>query len=42
MGVVIFGGGAFYVYNLETVPVSGRRRFNFFSAEMEALMAEQA
>ncbi|CUS09896.1 unnamed protein product [Tuber aestivum] len=42
VGVVILGGGVFYVYNLETVPVSGRRRFNIFSAEMEAQIAQQA
>ncbi|RPB02226.1 hypothetical protein L873DRAFT_497058 [Choiromyces venosus 120613-1] len=42
VGVVVFAGGTFYVYNLETVPVSGRRRFNFFSPEMEAQMAQQA
>lgn len=29
------GGGVFYVYNLEEVPVSHRRRFNFVSPEME-------
>jgi len=42
VGVAILGGGTFYVYNLETVPVSGRRRFNFLSTEMEAQMAQQA
>ncbi|RVX74357.1 hypothetical protein B0A52_01482 [Exophiala mesophila] len=29
------GGGVFYVYNLEEVPVSHRRRFNFVSPDME-------
>ncbi|QDS74686.1 hypothetical protein FKW77_000295 [Venturia effusa] len=33
-GIALIGGG-FYTYNLETVPVSGRRRFNFISPEME-------
>lgn len=33
-GIALVGGG-FYTYNLETVPVSGRRRFNFISPEME-------
>ncbi|PWW71859.1 hypothetical protein C7212DRAFT_287477 [Tuber magnatum] len=42
VGAVILGGGTFYVYNLETVPVSGRLRFNFFNTEMEAQMAQQA
>ena len=34
-------GGAFYVYNLEVVPVSGRRRFNIISADNEAKLAAQ-
>ncbi|KAG0130762.1 hypothetical protein HOY82DRAFT_608913 [Tuber indicum] len=42
VGAVVFCGGTFYVYNIETVPVSRRRRFNFFSAEMEAQVAQQA
>ena len=29
------GGGCFYVYNLEQVPISGRRRFNVLSPENE-------
>jgi hypothetical protein len=33
-GLAVVGGG-FYTYNLETVPVSGRRRFNFIGPEME-------
>lgn len=33
--------GAVYVANLETVPVSGRRRFNIISAEQEAQLAQQ-
>ena len=28
-------GGGFYVYNLEEVPITGRRRFNVLSAETE-------
>lgn len=35
VGIVTAGAGGFYVYNLEQVPVSGRRRFNIISAEME-------
>lgn len=32
VAIVLFGGGVFfYVSNLETVPVSGRRRFNCYS-----------
>ncbi|KAI9702455.1 MAG: hypothetical protein M1836_000935 [Candelina mexicana] len=34
-GLVVVGGGGFYVSNLETVPVSGRRRFNIYSPEAE-------
>ncbi|TID14662.1 mitochondrial metalloendopeptidase oma1 [Venturia nashicola] len=33
-GIGLVGGG-FYTYNLETVPMSGRRRFNFIGPEME-------
>jgi hypothetical protein len=33
-GLAVLSGG-FYTYNLETVPVSGRRRFNFISPEVE-------
>lgn len=34
IAVVLFGGGVyFYVSNLETVPISGRRRFNCYSEE---------
>ncbi|KAF2420318.1 hypothetical protein EJ08DRAFT_665672 [Tothia fuscella] len=31
----------FYTYNLETVPVSGRKRFNLISAEQEAEISKQ-
>jgi predicted Zn-dependent protease len=31
----------FYSYNLETVPVSGRRRFNIISPEYEQQMGQQ-
>src|ERR1700712_4235734 len=34
-------GGLVYVYNLETVPISGRRRFNIYSAEKERQMGEE-
>lgn len=34
IAVVLFGGGVYYyVSHLETVPVSGRRRFNCYSEE---------
>jgi hypothetical protein len=34
LAVVVFGGGVyFYVSHLETVPVSGRRRFNCYSED---------
>lgn len=39
--VVAGGAGTFYFYNLETVPVSGRKRFNFVSPAMEREMAKQ-
>ncbi|KAL7274097.1 metalloendopeptidase [Rhizina undulata] len=32
----VIGAGGIYVYNLEEVPVSGRRRFNIVSPEKEA------
>lgn len=35
------GIGGIYVYNLETVPVSGRRRFNVISAEFEKQQGDQ-
>ncbi|KAF1808574.1 hypothetical protein P152DRAFT_443650 [Eremomyces bilateralis CBS 781.70] len=35
------GLGVFYVSNLETVPVTGRRRFNLVGPELEARFAEQ-
>ncbi|KAB2578742.1 Peptidase M48 [Lasiodiplodia theobromae] len=33
--------GGFYVYNLEVVPVSGRRRFNVVSPEREKSMSQE-
>jgi metalloendopeptidase OMA1, mitochondrial len=33
--------GGFYMYNLETVPVSGRRRFNIISSELESQLAQE-
>lgn len=33
--------GGFYVYNVEVVPVSGRRRFNVVSPETEKSMSEE-
>ena len=39
IGAVGVVGGIFYYSNLETVPVSGRRRFNFISPEQEVELA---
>jgi hypothetical protein len=39
--MITAGSGAFYVYNLEQVPVSGRRRFNVVTPNMEAWMGKQ-
>jgi predicted Zn-dependent protease len=41
VGVIGLGGGTFIVYNIETVPVSGRKRFNWVSPENEKQLAEQ-
>ncbi|KAK3214040.1 hypothetical protein GRF29_28g1807860 [Pseudopithomyces chartarum] len=35
VGLISLGGGGFYVYNLEEVPISGRRRFNMISPALE-------
>lgn len=35
VGLITAGAGGIYVFNLEQVPVSGRRRFNIVSAELE-------
>jgi predicted Zn-dependent protease len=40
VGGLAAGVGGFYVYNLETVPVSGRKRFNIFGPEYEKSMAQ--
>ncbi len=40
LGVVALAGGAFYFSNIEYVPVTGRRRFNFISPEQEAELAK--
>ncbi|KAL9076614.1 MAG: hypothetical protein Q9161_000946 [Pseudevernia consocians] len=40
VGVVGLGAGGLYFYNLEQVPISGRRRFNCISPAMEEAMAE--
>lgn len=34
------GGGVVYAYNLETVPITGRRRFNIISPEYEKKIME--
>lgn len=41
IGITVVGGGAFYYVNLETVPISGRRRFNCISPETEQSMSDQ-
>jgi hypothetical protein len=35
VGLITAGAGGVYVYNLEEVPVSGRRRFNIISPQLE-------
>lgn len=35
------GGGTFYVYNLEEVPITHRRRFNFISPETEQTLVSE-
>lgn len=40
--VVGAGGGGIYIYNLEEVPVTHRRRFNIISAETEKSFGAQA
>ena len=42
VGAVALAGGGFYYYNLEEVPISGRRRFNCVSAAREEARAEPA
>ena len=41
VGAVGLGGGVFYVYNLERVPVSGRLRFNCIPANLEEQMGQK-
>ena len=41
LGLVGVAGGIFYFANIEYVPVTGRRRFNFISPEQEASLAEE-
>ncbi|KAG0330493.1 hypothetical protein BGZ99_003064 [Dissophora globulifera] len=41
-GVITVGGGAYYVTHLETVPVTGRRRFMDVSPQQEEMMAKEA
>ena len=40
VGVLGVGGGIFYLSNLEKVPVTGRRRFNFISPQLEAALSQ--
>lgn len=41
VGAAGLGGGTFYVYNLERVPISGRLRFNCVPAQYEEQMAQE-
>ena len=41
MGGIGVACGGYYIYNLELVPVSGRRRFNVVSPQREQQMGEQ-
>ncbi|KAG0053969.1 hypothetical protein BGZ83_000113 [Gryganskiella cystojenkinii] len=41
-GVVTVGAGGYYVTHLETVPMTGRRRFMDISQSQEAVMAQEA
>ncbi|KAF1961694.1 hypothetical protein CC80DRAFT_488138 [Byssothecium circinans] len=41
VGVISAGAGGFYLYNLEEVPVSGRRRFNWVTPNLEAWLGKQ-
>jgi len=40
LGLITAGSGGIYVYNLEEVPVSGRRRFNIIPPSLEAKLSE--
>lgn len=40
VGLITAGAGGVYVFNLETVPVSGRRRFNIISPSLEEMMGK--
>jgi hypothetical protein len=40
VGLITAGAGGVYVYNLEEVPMSGRRRFNIISPAMEESMSK--
>ncbi|CAA9963421.1 hypothetical protein PTNB73_06917 [Pyrenophora teres f. teres] len=40
VGIITAGSGGIYLYNLEEVPVSGRRRFNIIPPSLEAKLSE--
>jgi hypothetical protein len=40
VGVITAGAGSIYILNLEEVPVSGRRRFNFIPSKIEEALGE--
>ena len=41
LGIIGLGTGSFYVYNLDTVPVTNRRRFNCITPNIEQKLGEQ-
>lgn len=40
VGIITAGAGGIYVFNLEQVPVSGRRRFNIISPGLEEILGK--
>lgn len=42
VGLLSAGAGGFYLYNLEEVPVSGRRRFNIIPAQLEEALGQSS
>jgi hypothetical protein len=42
VGMITAGAGGVYVYNLEEVPVSGRRRFNIISPSLEESLGKSS
>ncbi|PSN74112.1 hypothetical protein BS50DRAFT_642291 [Corynespora cassiicola Philippines] len=42
VGIITAGAAGVFVWNLEEVPISGRRRFNIVSAELEASLGKSS